>query len=89
MKKIKEICDSAFTLDDLMQESVEINNFLKGKTSKPNENYYENLSKFFSRKIKLNNALKNKCWEKSNSKKYVSSKNKRIYKYNIFYRHLI
>ena len=74
MKKIKEICDSAFTLDDLMQESVEINNFLKGKTNKPYqiENYYENLSKFFSRKIKLKNASKNECWEKSNLEKYVS-----------------
>ena len=42
MEKTKEIYDSAFTLDDLIQESVEINNFLKGKINKPNhkENYY-------------------------------------------------
>lgn len=31
MKKYKEICDSAFTLDDLIQESVDMNNFLKGE----------------------------------------------------------
>lgn len=49
MKKYKEICDSAFTLDDLIQESVDMNNFLKGKTNQPfrDENYYESLSKFF------------------------------------------
>ena len=74
MKKIKEICDSAFTLDDLIQESVEINNFLKGKINKPylKEYYYENLTKFFSKTIRLRNALKNSCWEKSNLKNYVS-----------------
>ena len=86
MKKAKEICDSAFTLDDLMQESFEINNFLKGKTNKPYqiENYYENLSKFFSQKIKLKNASQNQCWERSNLENYVSSKNKFKYKYNFF-----
>lgn len=74
MKKTKEIYDSAFTLDDLIQESVEINNFLKGKINKPNhkENYYENLTKFFSQTIKLKNALKNCCWEKSDLENYVS-----------------
>ena len=73
MKK-KNICDSGFTLDDLIQESVEINNFLKGKTSKQyqEDNIYENLSKFFSRSVKLRNATKNTCWEKSSSKNIVS-----------------
>ncbi len=69
MIKAKEICDSVFTLDDLIQESLEMNNFLKGKTNQPfhEENYYENLSKFFSHNIKLRNASKNICWEQSNS----------------------
>ena len=69
MKKYKEICDSAFTLDDLIQESMDMNNFLKGKTNQPfrDENYYESLSKFFSRSIKLRNTSKNICWEKGNS----------------------
>ena len=73
MKK-KNICDSGFTLDDLIQESVEINNFLKGKTNMQyqEDNIYENLSKFFSRSVKLRNATKNTCWEKSSSKNIVS-----------------
>ena len=73
MKKTN-ICDSAFTLDDLIQESVEINNFLKGKTNKfyNYDNIYENLSKFFSRIIKLRNATKNTCWEKAQSPNSVS-----------------
>ena len=73
MKK-KNICDSGFTLDDLIQESVEINNFLKGKTNKQyqEDNIYQNLSKFFSRSVKLRNATKNTCWEKSSSKNIVS-----------------
>ena len=40
MNKPKEAYDSAFTLDELIQESVEINNFLKGKTNKP---YHEDI----------------------------------------------
>ena len=76
MKKIKDISESVFTLDELMEESVEVNNFLKDKINKPFqfENYHENFSKFFSQKIKLKNASKNECWEKSNLKNYVSSK---------------
>ena len=75
MKKPKETGDSAFTLDDLIQESVEMNNFLKGKTNQPfhEENNLDNLSKFFSCEIKLRNASKNNCWEKSNSSNNVSS----------------
>jgi hypothetical protein len=74
MNKAKEICDSVFTLDELIQESVEMNNFLKGKTNHLNHdgNYFENLNKFFSRSIKLRNASKNICWEKSNSQNNVS-----------------
>lgn len=74
MNKQKEICESAFTLDDLIQESIEMNNFLKGKTnqSSHDENYYENLTKFFSRPIKLQNAEKNICWEVANSSNNVS-----------------
>ncbi len=74
MNKAKEVCDSAFTLDDLIQESVEMNNFLKGKTNQPyhSDNYLENMNKFFSRPIKLRNAIKNICWERSNTPNYVS-----------------
>ena len=75
-KHQKETCDSAFTLDDLIQESVEMNNFLKAKTnqSQPldNSNYFENIKKFFSGSIKLRNSSKNNCWEKSNLQNNVS-----------------
>ena len=73
MNKPKEANDNTFTLDDLIQESLEMNNFLKGKTNKPSheKNYFENLSKYFSRPIKLLNSSKNKCWEKSNSSNNV------------------
>ena len=74
MNKPKEANDNTFTLDDLIQESLEMNNFLKGKTNKPShdENYYENLSKFFSRPIKLRNSSKNICWEKNNTSNNVT-----------------
>ena len=74
MKKTKEIYNSAFTLDDLIQESVEMNNFLKEKINHPfqDENYYEKITKFFFRSIKLRNASKNNCWEKSNLSNSVS-----------------
>ena len=75
MNKAKEVCgDSVFTLDELMQESVEMNNFLKRKTNQTshNDNYYENMHKFFSHSIKLRNASKNICWEKSNISNNVS-----------------
>ena len=70
MEKQKEIYDnSVFTLEELIQESVDMNNFLKGKTKQYfiEENYYENLNKFFAKNIKLRNASKNICWEKNNS----------------------
>ena len=70
MNKPKEINDNTFTLDDLIQESLEMNNFLKGKTNNPSH-YFENSSKFFSRPIKLRNSSKNICWEKNNSSNNV------------------
>ena len=74
MKKTKEINDSVFTLDDLIQESFEMNNFLKGKISNQSqdENYYQNITKFFFRPIKLRNASKNMCWERTNLSNNVS-----------------
>ena len=55
----KEASDSVFTLDDLIQESIEMNNFLKKKMESPIQNT-QSLSKFFSRKIKLQNSSKKK-----------------------------
>ena len=72
MKKIND--NSVFTLDELIQESIDMKNFLKGKTNLPfrEENYNETLNKFFTRSVKLRNASKNICWEKSNSPNNVS-----------------
>ena len=69
MDKEKEIGNSIFTLDDLFQQSVDINNFLKGKIKQTNHesNNEENITLFFSQRIKLRNASKNEYWEKSNS----------------------
>ena len=44
----KEASDSVFTLDDLIQESIEMNNFLKKKMESPIQNT-QSLNKFFSR----------------------------------------
>ena len=87
MNKPKETNDNTFTLDDLIQESLEINNFLKGKTNKPfhEENYNENLSKFFSRSIKLRNSSKNIFWEKNNLSNNVS----KIFNIYYFHRYII
>ena len=69
MDKEKEIDNNIFTLDDLFQQSVDINNFLKGKINQTNHESTneENITLFFSQRIKLRNASKNEYWEKSNS----------------------
>ena len=64
--KQKEQSDSIFTLDDLIQESIEMNNFLKQKTSSPNKDYLS-LTNFFSQKIKLHNTTKKNFWERNSS----------------------
>ena len=45
--KQKEASESAFTLDELIQESIEMNNFLKKKIDFPIPNT-QSLNKFFS-----------------------------------------
>lgn len=76
MKKIKETSDSIFTLDELIQESFEMNNFLKRKINQQfgDDNNFENLTKFFFQKIKLRNASKNIFWERNNLSNNVSIK---------------
>jgi len=73
MKKARqnEVSDSVFTLDDLIQESIEMNNFLKKKIESPILNT-QSLSKFFSRKIKLQNSSKKNFWERNSSQSIVS-----------------
>ena len=67
----KEASDSVFTLDDLIQESIEMNNFLKKKMESPIQNT-QSLNKFFSRKIKLQNSSKKIFWERNSSQPIVS-----------------
>ena len=68
--KQKEPSDSIFTLDDLIQESIEMNNFLKQKISSTSPNY-QSLTNFFSQKIKLNNSFKKNFWERNTSQENV------------------
>ena len=69
--KIKEASDSVFTLDELIQESIEMNNFIKNKMENSSA-YTQSLNKFFSRKIKLQNCSKINFWERNISEQIVS-----------------
>ena len=68
--KQKEPSDSIFTLDDLIQKSIEMNNFLKQKISSTSPNY-QSLTNFFSQKIKLHNSFKKNFWERNTSQENV------------------
>ena len=74
----KEESDSVFTLDELIQESIEMNNFIKKKIESPVSSSLS-LNKFFSKKIKLHNSSKKNFWERNNTQSTVSS-----YSINIF-----
>lgn len=73
MKKVKqkEVSESIFTLDDLFQESVEANNFLKKKITNQISNSLS-LNNFFSQKIFLHNSSKINFWERNTSQSNVS-----------------
>lgn len=70
--KQKEPSDSIFTLDDLIQESIEMNNFLKQKMSSPTSPDYLSLTNFFSQKIKLHNTTKKNFWDRNTSQENVT-----------------
>ena len=73
MKKVKqkEVSESVFTLDDLIQESIEVNNFLKKKINNQITNS-PSLNKFFSQKIFLHNSSKKIFWERNTIQSNVS-----------------
>jgi hypothetical protein len=73
MKKIKqkEASESVFTLDDLIQESIEMNNFIKKKINNQISNS-PSLNKFFSQKISLHNSSKKNFWERNLPQSNVS-----------------
>ena len=57
------VYDSGFTLDDLIQEEININNFIKGKTNPSN---FNSLNNFFSKSFSLKHADKNIFWDRTN-----------------------
>ena len=69
--KQKEQSDSVFTLDDLIQESIEMNNFLKKKMESSHISNTQSLNKFFFRKIKLQNASRKVLWERNSLEQNV------------------
>jgi len=73
MKKIKqkEASESVFTLDDLIQESIEMNNFFKKKINNQIPNA-PSLTKFFSQKLFLHNSSKKNFWERNIAQSNVS-----------------
>jgi hypothetical protein len=73
MKKIKqkEASESVFTLDDLIQESIEMNNFIKKRINNQIINFPP-LNKFFSQKISLYNSSKKNFWERNSLQSNVS-----------------
>ena len=74
----KEESDSIFTLDELFQESIEMNNFIKKKIESPISTSFSQ-NKFFSKKIKLHNCSKKNFWERNICPSNLSS-----YSINIF-----
>ena len=74
----KEESDSVFTLDELIQESIEMNNFIKKKIESP-VSASLSLNKFFSKKIKLHNTSKKNFWERNNTQSTISSYNINIF----------
>ena len=75
MNRTKEVFDSGFTLDDIFQESIDLNNLVL--TNKSNETKYENILKFFSNNFKLRNDSKRIYCNKSD----LNSKVKTIYNF--------
>ena len=75
MNRTKEVFDSGFTLDDIFQESIDLNNLVL--TNKSNETKYENIFKFFSNNFKLRNDSKRIYCNKSD----LNSKVKIIYNF--------
>ena len=62
MKGAVEAFDSLITLDNLVKESVDMNNFLNLQKE---DNSCQSLKNFFSDKINLKNAIQNQCWERN------------------------
>ena len=66
MNRTKEVFDSGFTLDDIFQDSININNLVT--SNKSNASNYDNIQKFFRKNLKLRNASKRIYWNRADSK---------------------
>jgi len=66
MNRTKEVFDSGFTLDDIFQDSININNLVI--SNKSNVSNYDNIQKFFRKNLKLRNVSKRIYWNRADSK---------------------
>ncbi len=66
MNRTKEVFDSGFTLDDIFQDSININNLVT--SNKSNVSNYDNIQKFFRKNLKLRNVSKRIYWNRADSK---------------------
>ena len=66
MNRTKEVFDSGFTLDDIFQDSININNLVI--SNKSNVSNYDNIQKFFRKNLKLRNVSKRIYWDRADSK---------------------
>ena len=66
MNRTKEVFDSGFTLDDIFQDSININNLVASNRS--NASNYDNIQKFFRKNLKLRNVSKRIYWNRADSK---------------------
>jgi hypothetical protein len=66
MNRTKEVFDSGFTLDDIFQDSININNLII--SNKSNVSNYDNIQKFFRKNLKLRNVSKRIYWNRADSK---------------------
>ena len=65
MNRTKEVFDSGFTLDDIFQDSININNLII--SNKSNVSNYDNIQKFFRKNLKLRNVSKRIYWNRVDS----------------------
>ena len=66
MNRTKEVFESGFTLDDIFQDSININNLII--SNKSNVSNYDNIQKFFRKNLKLRNVSKRIYWNRADSK---------------------
>ena len=66
MNRTKEVFDSGFTLNDIFQDSININNLVT--SNKSNASNYDNIQKFFRKNLKLRNVSKRIYWNRADSK---------------------